>query len=82
MTYEFTFSEYPLEEDARAIQDGYRALLEAQIGMEERREIAFFIRDEEGSVVGGSKGKLWQLRVALGRFAVGLGGAPRQGVWL
>lgn len=56
MDYEITFSEDPADEDLQAIQKGYDTFTEAQIGEEGRREIAFFIRDDSGSVVGGVKG--------------------------
>ena len=56
MNCEITFSEDPSEEDLRAIQDGYGAFTESQIGEEGRREIAFFLRDDRGSVVGGVSG--------------------------
>ncbi len=56
MNCEITFHEAPSEDDVRVIADGYRAFTEAQIGVEERREIAFFLHDETGSIVGGVSG--------------------------
>lgn len=56
MNYEITFNADPSDDDLRVIEDGYQALTEAQIGKEDRREIAFFIRNDQGSVVGGVKG--------------------------
>jgi len=56
MNHEITFHEDPSDDDLRVLQDGYAAFTEAQIGKEGRREIAFFIRDPEGSVLGGVKG--------------------------
>ena len=54
--YEITFNEDPPDEDLQALRDGYQAFTEAQIGKEDRREIAFFIRDGQGSVIGGVEG--------------------------
>ena len=56
MNHEITFSEDPPDGDLQTLQDGYRAFTEEQIGKEDRREIAFFVRDRDGSVVGGVKG--------------------------
>ena len=53
MNVTITFHEDPPEDDLRLIAEKYQACTEAQIGAEERREIAFFLRDENGSVIGG-----------------------------
>ncbi len=56
MKFEITFNENPSQGDLDALLEGYEAFTESQIGLENRREIAFFIRNNEGSVVGGVKG--------------------------
>ncbi len=56
MNYAITLDVDPSEDDLRALQDGYEAFTEAQIGKDDRREIAFFVRDSKGSVIGGVKG--------------------------
>ena len=56
MNYAITFNEDPSDEDVQALQAAYANFTEAQIGKEDRREIAFFVRDSAGSVVGGVKG--------------------------
>lgn len=56
MNYDITFNEDPSDDDLKSLEDGYQAFTEAQIGKEDRRDIAFFLRDEQGSVVGGVRG--------------------------
>ena len=56
MNYKIAFKEDPSDADLQALRDGYAAFTEAQIGKEDRREIAFFIRDAPGAVIGGVKG--------------------------
>ena len=56
MNHEITFIEDPSDEDLQVIRDAYKDFTETQIGKEERREIAFFIRGGQGAVVGGVKG--------------------------
>ncbi len=56
MEYEITFTENPHEDDLRVLHDSYVAFTEAQIGKEDRRKIACFLRDENGRVVGGVQG--------------------------
>ena len=56
MNYEITFNKDPADEDIRAIQAGYEAFTEARIGAEDRQDVAFFLRDDQGAVVGGVKG--------------------------
>jgi len=56
MNYEITFNEDPSDDDVQALLDGLQEFIEARIGKEDRREIAFFIKDEQDSVVGGVKG--------------------------
>ncbi|MEZ5301377.1 MAG: GNAT family N-acetyltransferase [Verrucomicrobiales bacterium] len=65
MSYAITFSGDPSEGDLRILREGYRVFTEAQIGAEQRREIAFFLKDGQGAVVGcatglfGNYGWLW-----------------------
>ena len=54
--HRITFEENPSADDLRIVEEGYDAFTEAQIGEEGRREIAFFVRDDRGAVVGGVKG--------------------------
>ncbi len=42
--------------DLKVIQDGYDNYTVSQIGDEDRKELAFFLRDENDLVVGGIKG--------------------------
>ena len=56
MTYEIKCSEPPNIYDVDALQQGYEKFTEAQIGVEDRRDIAFFVRDSQGHVIGGVKG--------------------------
>ena len=55
--YEITFSDAPAREDLLAIEEGYAAFTRSQVGEADRREVAFFLRDANGSVVGGVKGE-------------------------
>ncbi|MGY8769167.1 MAG: GNAT family N-acetyltransferase [Pirellulales bacterium] len=61
MNYEITFNEDSSADDLQALQDSYQAFTEAQIGKDDRREIAFFIKDGQGSVLGGVKGSYGNL---------------------
>lgn len=56
MSFEIDFQENPSHADLQALKTAYDYFTQAQIGIEDRQEIAFFIRDENGTVVGGVKG--------------------------
>jgi len=56
MDYQITLSDMPSSDDLRILQEGYQAFTEAQIGEEDRRQLAFFLRDAQGAVLGGVKG--------------------------
>ena len=57
MDYEVKLEPNPSAEDIQALEDGYQAFTESQVGEEGRRELVFFIRDENDSVVVGVKGQ-------------------------
>ena len=42
--------------DLKLLQDGYASFTEAQIGPEDRRELAFFVKDDAGAIRGGVHG--------------------------
>ena len=54
--YEITFSAAPSDEDLQALQKGIEAFTENHIGEDDRRELAFFLKDDQGTVFGGVKG--------------------------
>ena len=54
--HKITFHEIPPPEDLRVIREGYDRDTEKLIGEEGRRELAFFVRDGDGEVVGGING--------------------------
>lgn len=56
MNCEITFSEAPAQEDLQSLEEGIIAFTEAHIGKDDRRELAFFLKDEDGIVQGGVKG--------------------------
>lgn len=56
MKYKITHQQTIDNADLKVIQDGYDRYTESQIGEEGRVELAFFLRDEKDSVVGGVKG--------------------------
>ena len=51
--------EHPKPDDFRAILDGVRVFNRAQTGNEPPRPVAYFLRDEDGKIVGGVQGSLW-----------------------
>lgn len=54
--YQITFSAAPADEDLQALQKGIESFTESHIGEDNRRDLAFFIKDDQGTVVGGVKG--------------------------
>lgn len=51
--------EHPTPEDFRTVLDGVRTFNRDQTGNERPQPIAYFLRDEEGQIVGGVQGSLW-----------------------
>ena len=51
--------EHPKAEDFRRLLDGVRAFNRAQTGNETPRPVAYYLRDEDGKIVGGVQGSLW-----------------------
>jgi ribosomal protein S18 acetylase RimI-like enzyme len=51
--------EQPHAQDLRLLVDGVRAYNFALTGIERPRAVAVFLRDEDGSIVGGVHGDLW-----------------------
>lgn len=51
--------EQPKPDDFRAILDGVRAFNRVQTSNEPPRQVAYFLRDENGQIVGGVQGSLW-----------------------
>jgi GNAT superfamily N-acetyltransferase len=56
MKYEITFQDEVSAQDLQTIEAAYDRFTVAQIGEEGRKELAFFLRDEDDQVVGGIKG--------------------------
>lgn len=56
MNCKITFNEDPSDDDLQALQKGYAEFTEPQLGKEGRRDIAFFVRDARGCVIGGVSG--------------------------
>jgi GNAT superfamily N-acetyltransferase len=59
MNLTIELNEHPNPEDFRTILDGVRSFNRAQTGNERPRPVAYFLRDEEGQIVGGVQGSLW-----------------------
>ena len=55
MSLKITFSDSPLKEELKVIEDGYQAYTERFIGEDGSKEVAFFLRDEHENVCGGVK---------------------------
>ena len=51
--------EHPRPEDFRIILDGLYAFNRAQTGDPGPQQVAYFLRDERGQIVGGVRGSLW-----------------------
>jgi len=51
--------EHPKPEDFRIILDGLYAFNRAQTGDAGPQQVAYFLRDEGGQIVGGVRGSLW-----------------------
>ena len=51
--------EHPNPKDFRIVLDGVRRFNRDQTGNERPRPIAYFLRDEEGKIVGGVQGSFW-----------------------
>jgi GNAT superfamily N-acetyltransferase len=49
----------PTPEDFRIVLDGVRTFNRAKTGNEGPRPVAYFLRDEDGQIVGGVQGSLW-----------------------
>ncbi len=56
MAYQITFEENPTPEEIQILSDGIAEYDRAKIGARERRSVTFFVRDEEGAIVGGVHG--------------------------
>jgi len=59
MTLTLETTENPRPDDFRIILDGVRGYNREQTGNERPRQVACFLRDEAGRVVGGVQGNLW-----------------------
>jgi GNAT superfamily N-acetyltransferase len=51
--------EHPDPEDFCTVLDGVRTFNRARTGNERPRPVAYFLRDEDGQIVGGVQGSLW-----------------------
>jgi len=51
--------EHPNPEDFRIVLDGVRSFNRAQTGNPGPRPVAYFLRDQDGQIVGGVQGSLW-----------------------
>ena len=49
----------PTEEDGQLLIDNVRSFNQFKTGVERPRNVAYFFRDEEGTMVGGVQGMLW-----------------------
>jgi GNAT superfamily N-acetyltransferase len=56
MKYTISLQRTVDDADLKVIEDGYDSYTASQIGDEGRQDLAFFLRDAEGRVVGGIKG--------------------------
>lgn len=55
--------EHPSVADFRIILDGVRNFNREQTGNERPRSVAYFVRDDQGQIIGGVQGTLWGLSV-------------------
>jgi GNAT superfamily N-acetyltransferase len=55
----FELNEHPNPEDLRTVLDGVRSFNRAQTGNERPHQVAYFLRDEDGQIVGGVQGNFW-----------------------
>jgi ribosomal protein S18 acetylase RimI-like enzyme len=51
--------EHPSVEDFRTLLDGVRTYNRRRTGNESPRQVAYFLRQEDGQIVGGVQGSLW-----------------------
>ena len=58
-TVTLSFDEHPSEDQLRQLVDGVRAYNRVVTGEPRPRPVACFLRDENGSLVGGAHGDLW-----------------------
>lgn len=56
MKYEITFQEKPGNHELQILADGIDSYTESHVGPDVRRELVFFLRDTDGSIVGGVQG--------------------------
>jgi GNAT superfamily N-acetyltransferase len=55
----FELDEHPNAEDFRTVLDGVRSFNRAQTGNERPHQVAYFLRNEDGHIVGGVQGSFW-----------------------
>ena len=56
MEYEITFEENPAVEEIQILSDGIEQYMRSKIGARENTPLTFFLRDDEGSIIGGVHG--------------------------
>jgi len=56
MSYHIALETEPTEEDLNLLAKGLQSYTEAIAGIEERRSLCFFLRDEQGALLGGVEG--------------------------
>lgn len=56
MKYEIAFQENPAAHELQVLANGIDRFTESHIGPDDRRELVFFLRDADGSIVGGVQG--------------------------
>jgi GNAT superfamily N-acetyltransferase len=56
MDFQISQQEEPSADELQVLEDGIARYTETHIGVEDRREVVFFLRDSDGLIVGGVKG--------------------------
>ena len=84
MKYEITFEENPTDEELHILVEGlvqYTQLqTQLEIGSGGNKPLSFFLRDEEGLIVGGVHGNLRQVWLAVYQSALGIRAGQGQGL--
>lgn len=62
MTYTITFDENPAGEEIKILGEGIDRYTQSKFGSRTNKQLAFFLRDEEGLIVGGVYGKYGSFR--------------------